>query len=95
MERDRRLTGTLRGQTDKPEAPLGFELNNPWKVCATLDTIIHKLTRDFSWKHAFPKQQDNGLERVVIGWEPRSTNVIIQFGPEAIRLRPIEWATAR
>ncbi|KAM0507932.1 hypothetical protein ACHAP8_000137 [Fusarium lateritium] len=31
MERDRRLTGTLRGQTDKPEAPLGFELNNPWK----------------------------------------------------------------
>lgn len=32
MERDRRLTGTLRGQTDKPEAPLGFELNNPWKV---------------------------------------------------------------
>jgi hypothetical protein len=32
MERDRRLTGTLRGQTDKPEAPLGFELNNPWKL---------------------------------------------------------------
>lgn len=32
MERDRRLTGTLRGQTDKPEAPAGFELNNPWKV---------------------------------------------------------------
>jgi hypothetical protein len=32
MERDRRLTGTLRGQTDKAEAPLGFELNNPWKL---------------------------------------------------------------
>ncbi|CVK90810.1 uncharacterized protein FMAN_09039 [Fusarium mangiferae] len=32
MDRDRRLTGTLRGQTDKPEAPLGFELNNPWKL---------------------------------------------------------------
>ncbi|KAM0561131.1 hypothetical protein ACHAPJ_003635 [Fusarium lateritium] len=32
MERDRRLTGTLRGQTDKSEAPLGFELNNPWKL---------------------------------------------------------------
>ncbi|QPC58328.1 hypothetical protein HYE67_000559 [Fusarium culmorum] len=31
MDRDRRLTGTLRGQTDKAEAPLGFELNNPWK----------------------------------------------------------------
>lgn len=33
MERDRRLTGFARGQTDKPEAPAGFELNNPWRVC--------------------------------------------------------------
>lgn len=32
MERDMRLTGSLRGQTDRPEAPAGFELNNPWKV---------------------------------------------------------------
>lgn len=24
----------LRGQTDNPEAPAGFELNNPWRVCA-------------------------------------------------------------
>ena len=32
MERDRRLTGFLRGQTDNVEAPEGFELNNPWKV---------------------------------------------------------------
>lgn len=32
MDRDRRLTGYLRGQTDKVEAPTGFELNNPWRV---------------------------------------------------------------
>ncbi|KAI8682722.1 NADH dehydrogenase [ubiquinone] 1 alpha subcomplex subunit 1 [Fusarium sp. Ph1] len=32
MERDRRLTGSLRGQTDKAVAPIGFELNNPWKL---------------------------------------------------------------
>lgn len=32
MDRDRRLTGFLRGQTDNPEAPPGFELNNPWRV---------------------------------------------------------------
>ncbi|KAF2478935.1 hypothetical protein BDY17DRAFT_304706 [Neohortaea acidophila] len=32
MERDRRLTGWLRGQTDNVKAPAGFELNNPWKV---------------------------------------------------------------
>jgi hypothetical protein len=32
MDRDRRLTGFLRGQTDNPIAPAGFELNNPWRV---------------------------------------------------------------
>ncbi|KAK4217250.1 hypothetical protein QBC37DRAFT_415249 [Rhypophila decipiens] len=32
MERDRRLTGSLRGQSDAPIAPPGFELNNPWKA---------------------------------------------------------------
>ena len=32
MERDRRLTGFVRGQTDRPFAPPGFELNNPWRV---------------------------------------------------------------
>lgn len=35
MDRDRRLTGWLRGQTDKVEAPVGFEVNNPWKVSVT------------------------------------------------------------
>jgi len=34
MDRDRRLTGFLRGQSDEVEAPLGFELNNPWRVSA-------------------------------------------------------------
>jgi len=34
MDRDRRLTGYLRGQTDNPRAPPGFELNNPWRVRA-------------------------------------------------------------
>ncbi|KAH6723952.1 hypothetical protein BKA61DRAFT_587415 [Leptodontidium sp. MPI-SDFR-AT-0119] len=32
MDRDRRLTGFLRGQTDNPAAPAGFELNNPWRL---------------------------------------------------------------
>ncbi|KAJ4360583.1 uncharacterized protein N0V89_001149 [Didymosphaeria variabile] len=32
LERDRRLTGFARGQTDKAEAPAGFELNNPWRM---------------------------------------------------------------
>jgi hypothetical protein len=33
MDRDMRMTGVFRAQSDKPEAPLGFELNNPWKAC--------------------------------------------------------------
>ncbi|KAL4921678.1 hypothetical protein BDW62DRAFT_174216 [Aspergillus aurantiobrunneus] len=32
MERDLRLTGTFRGQSTNPEAPKGFEINNPWKI---------------------------------------------------------------
>ncbi|KAI9829450.1 MAG: hypothetical protein M1826_005632 [Phylliscum demangeonii] len=32
MDRDARLTGHRRGQTDNVLAPPGFELNNPWKV---------------------------------------------------------------
>jgi len=32
MERDLRITGSLRGQSDDPNPPLGFELNNPWKI---------------------------------------------------------------
>lgn len=32
MNRDLRLTGFLRGQTDRVEAPPGFELSNPWRV---------------------------------------------------------------
>ncbi|KAK3316394.1 hypothetical protein B0H66DRAFT_604689 [Apodospora peruviana] len=31
MDRDRRLTGELRGQTDNADAPPGYELNNPWR----------------------------------------------------------------
>ncbi|KAK2075123.1 hypothetical protein P8C59_009275 [Phyllachora maydis] len=38
MDRDRRLTGFLRGQTDSPMAPLGYELNNSWK----LEKRIHR-----------------------------------------------------
>ncbi|KIV83352.1 hypothetical protein PV11_05385 [Exophiala sideris] len=36
MERDHRLTGRLRGQSDAVEAPLGFELNSRWKVRSLL-----------------------------------------------------------
>ncbi|VDB90378.1 Bgt-3566 [Blumeria graminis f. sp. tritici] len=47
MDRDRRLTGWLRGQTDSPTAPKGYELNNPWRVskydiqeCRPTDQIL-------------------------------------------------------
>jgi len=38
MDRDRRLTGFLRGQTDNVKAPKGFELSNPWRV--RIDLIL-------------------------------------------------------
>jgi hypothetical protein len=44
MDRDRRLTGMLRGQTDNAAAPLGFELNNPWRVCLQDPCIIKKIS---------------------------------------------------
>ena len=45
MERDRRLTGFARGQTDKPAAPAGFELNNPWRVRIPVQKTRPSLTR--------------------------------------------------
>ncbi|KFH40956.1 hypothetical protein ACRE_083290 [Hapsidospora chrysogenum ATCC 11550] len=35
-KRDRRLTGSLRGQVANATAPPGFELNNPWKQRAKM-----------------------------------------------------------
>ena len=32
IQRDHRLTGTMRGQTDNTHAPFGFELSSKWKV---------------------------------------------------------------
>ncbi|KAL8371099.1 hypothetical protein RB595_001112 [Gaeumannomyces hyphopodioides] len=59
MDRDRRLTGFLRGQSDNPIAPPGFELNNPWRVwrhplealhdsqaIKPTDTLVHSLGRE-------------------------------------------------
>lgn len=36
MDRDRRLTGYLRGQVDQPTAPAGFEVSNGWRVSYTI-----------------------------------------------------------
>lgn len=45
MDRDRRLTGFLRGQTDNVRAPKGFELSNPWRVSSVgfLPYVINAL----------------------------------------------------
>jgi hypothetical protein len=41
MDRDRRLTGYLRGQTDQALAPAGFEFTNGWRVSFARDMISH------------------------------------------------------
>lgn len=65
MERDRRLTGMLRGQTDSPIAPDGFELSNAWKVRAAslalgyMDTdVLHHLDgeKDCIEHHGWQKE---------------------------------------
>lgn len=35
MDRDARLTGSLRGQRDDAKAPPGFEVGSLWKVCSS------------------------------------------------------------
>lgn len=42
MERDKRLTGFLRGQSDNVEAPPGFEVSNPWRVCTCAVCLIRQ-----------------------------------------------------
>ncbi|KAJ5476298.1 hypothetical protein N7475_002027 [Penicillium sp. IBT 31633x] len=32
MERDLRITGSLRGQSSNHKAPTGFDVSNPWKI---------------------------------------------------------------
>lgn len=45
MDRDMRVTGVFRAQSDNPEAPLGFDVNNPWKVrCEVINKQICRLT---------------------------------------------------
>ena len=39
MERDHRITGIKRGQSDQVAAPVGFEVNNRWKVQVTDDPL--------------------------------------------------------
>ena len=46
MDRDRRLTGYLRGQTDQVQAPEGFELSNGWRVCACIALGMAKANTD-------------------------------------------------
>ena len=52
-----RLTGVFRAQSDKPEAPLGFEVNNPWKVCyEAITKQIRLLTTTADGRQNFLKQ---------------------------------------
>ncbi|KAL9100883.1 MAG: hypothetical protein Q9163_003794 [Psora crenata] len=46
MDRDRRLTGYLRGQTDSVDAPPGFELNNPWRASCSPNTAWMSIRTD-------------------------------------------------
>ena len=57
MDRDRRLTGYLRGQTDNVDAPPGFEVNNPWRVCENfcIYTFEHIVLIIGRWRVVFTR----------------------------------------
>lgn len=62
MDRDRRLTGFLRGQTDRPIAPPGFELSNGWRV-SQIDIMIPTMHRTYAdiksrWRKASRKYRE-------------------------------------
>lgn len=75
MNRDRRLTGNLRGQTDSPFAPTGYELNNPWRVWPP------KRPKSNTWEIAddVPYRWRNGFARHVY------THGISAIGKETLR----------
>jgi hypothetical protein len=58
MERDRRLTGFMRGQTDKAVAPPGFELNNPWRVCVAIPNTGQLLTLNSASSDFYKREDD-------------------------------------
>jgi hypothetical protein len=74
MDRDRRLTGWLRGQVDRPIAPAGFEYSNGWRVRG------HVSNRDLaSWRtgrltHVYTGREELALEHATNTANPvRST----------------------
>lgn len=58
MDRDRRLTGFLRGQTNEVDAPAGFELSSAWRVGGCLDGFGCKATllTFYRWKEGTSRQ---------------------------------------
>ena len=68
MDRDRRLTGFLRGQTDNPAAPAGFELNNPWRVRTAKDSILSEMLTGFTAREAdHVERAGNGIVHTYYG----------------------------
>lgn len=62
MERDMRLTGVFRGQTNAVEAPPGYETGHPWKVrIESLSTSYHSCI-------------SSGRDSYANGWYHRSRN---------------------
>lgn len=60
MDRDRRLTGTFRGQTDNPVAPPGFEFSNGWKVSKRRQVLFESYGHTNylnSWRSASRKRR--------------------------------------
>lgn len=67
MDRDFRLTGIWREQTDNPVAPVGFEVNNPWRVCRSLLRSGPSL-KLYRWRKGSFEPLQNSYATVHISW---------------------------
>ena len=78
MDRDRRLTGWLRGQVDRPIAPAGFEYSNGWRVRG------HPERRQYPSRATEGLTHDNtGREELALDHDTHTTD------PYALHLLPL------
>jgi hypothetical protein len=75
MDRDRRLTGWLRGQSDRPIAPAGFEYSNGWRVRGNLPDR-HIATRAAGGLTYTTGREELALEHATYTTNPYASHIL-------------------
>src|SRR5687767_5421628 len=96
MDRDRRLTGRVRGQIDRPEAQVGFEFTNGWKVRSYCGSqCMTELTPKNSWRRG---SRNRKRKQTKCSTTPQSAAIIdpgmyicIKSSAFRVKRRPEQW----